>query len=97
MCFVMQNALTDHDVAGVAFVIAAGVEIAIVFWKRGRGDGDAETISRGDHARGEPQIDVVLVSLAWLEERRTIEAVAEARSHHTILNALSPPIRVDVL
>jgi hypothetical protein len=38
MCSVMQNPLPDHDVASVAFVIAAGVEIAIVFWERGGGD-----------------------------------------------------------
>ncbi len=41
MCFVMQNSLPDHDVAGVAFVIAAGVEIAIIFRECGGSDGDA--------------------------------------------------------
>src|SRR5689334_9623307 len=54
----------------------------------------------GDHARCEPQIDVVLVSLAWLKERgatKLDEAVAETRPHDAILNALCPPIRIDVL
>jgi len=41
MCSVVKNSLTDYDVAGVAFVVAAGVEIAIVFRERGGGDGDA--------------------------------------------------------
>src|ERR1044072_4274125 len=55
----------------------------------------------GDHARSEPEIDVVLVSLAWFEEggafMTVCKAVAEARSHPAVLNALCPAVRVDVL
>ena len=93
----MQNPLPDHDVARVAFVVTAGVQIAIVFRERSGGDGDAQTMSGRNRPRREPQIDVVLVSLAWLEELGTIEAVAETRSHDAILNSLCPPIRIDVL
>ena len=50
----MQNPLPDYDVAGVAFVITAGVQIAIIFRERRGGDGDAETMAGGDHAGGEP-------------------------------------------
>ena len=70
----MQNPLPHHEVACIAFVIAAGVQIAIVFRECCGGDGDAQTMAGRDHARCEPQIDVVLVSLAWLEERGAIEA-----------------------
>ena len=61
--------LSHHDVACVPFVISAGVQIAVVFWERGGGDDDAQTIPCGNHPGGEPQIDVVLVDTAWLEER----------------------------
>ena len=54
-------------------------------------------MARRDNSRREPQIDVVLVSLAWLEELGTIEAVAETRSHDAILNALCPTARIDML
>ena len=56
------------------FVIATGVQIAIVFRKCSGGDGDAQTMTGGDHSRCEPQIDVLLVSLAGLEQRRPIVA-----------------------
>ena len=68
----MQNPLPDHDVASVSFVIAACVQIAIGFRERSGGDNDAQTMAGWDHPRCEPQIDVVLVSLAGLEERWTI-------------------------
>jgi len=97
MSSVVQNPLPDDDVACVAFVIAAGVKIAIVFRERSGGDGDAQTMSGRNRPRREPQIDVVLVSLAWLEELGTIEAVAETRSHDAILNALCPTVRIDML
>ena len=45
----MQNPLPDHDVAGVPFVISAGVQIAVVFWERRGGDDDAQTVPGGDH------------------------------------------------
>src|SRR5437868_3344209 len=51
----------------------------------------------GDHARGEPQIDVVLINLAWLEERGPVEAFTETRPHDAVLEALCPPVRIDVL
>src|SRR5438067_13746872 len=51
----------------------------------------------GNHPRGEPQIDVVLVDLAGLEERGAIEAVAETRPHDAVLDALCSPVRIDVL
>ena len=66
----MQNPLPDHDVACVPFVISAGVEIAVAFREGCGGDDDAQTMACGDQPRGEPQIDVVLINLAWLEERK---------------------------
>ena len=51
---VMQNPLPDYDVPCVAFVISAGVQVAIVFRERGGGDDDAQTMPRGDHPGGEP-------------------------------------------
>jgi len=54
MCFVMQNPLPDHDVACVAFVISAGVQIAIVFRERSGGDDDAQAMPGGNHPRGKP-------------------------------------------
>lgn len=92
----MQNSLPDHDVACVSLVIAAGVQIAIVFREGRGGDGDAETMSCSDHSGRIPQIDVVLVSLAWLEQRPTIKAVAEARPHDAVLDSLCTSVRVDV-
>ena len=97
MCFVMQNPLPGHDVARVSFVIPAGVQIAVVFRERRGGDSDAQTMPCGDHARSEPQIDVVPVDTAWLEERGPVEAVTETRPHDAVLDALCPPVRRDVL
>ncbi len=93
----MQNPLPDHDVACVPFVIPAGVQIAIVFRERRGCDGDAQTMPCRDHPRSEPQIDVVLVDLAGLEERGPVEAVAETRPHDAVLDTLCPLVRVDVL
>jgi predicted membrane-bound mannosyltransferase len=42
---VMQNPLPDHDVSCVPFVIPAGVQIAVVFRERRRGDDDAQTMT----------------------------------------------------
>ena len=64
----MQNPLPGHDVACAPFVISAGVQIAVVFRERRGGDGDAQAMPGGDHPGGEPQIDVVLIDLPWLEE-----------------------------
>jgi hypothetical protein len=72
MCSVMQNSLPDHDVACVAFVIAAGVQIAVLFRKSCGGDDGAQTMAGGDHSGCEPQVDVVLVDTPWLEERGAI-------------------------
>ena len=47
MYSVMQNPLPDYDVARVAFVITAGVQIAVVFWERRGGDDDAQTMPGG--------------------------------------------------
>ena len=68
----MQNTLPDHDVACVPFVVPSGVQIAVVFREGRGGDNDAQTMSGGDHPGGEPEIDVVLVDLAGLEERGAI-------------------------
>ena len=74
----MQNPLPDHDVAGVAFIIAAGVQIAVVFRECRGGNDDAQTMACGNHPGCEPQIDVVLVDTAWLEERgATTESLAK--------------------
>src|ERR1051326_8459036 len=97
MCSVVQNPLAHHDVAGVAFVISASVQIAVVFGERRGGDDDAQTMSCGDDSGCEPQIDVVLVSLAGLEERGPVEAFAETCPHDAVLDALCTPVRVDVL
>ena len=50
----MQNPLPDYDVACVAFVIPAGVEIAVVFREGRGGDGDAQTMLGRDHPGREP-------------------------------------------
>ena len=68
----MQNPLPDHDVACVPLVIPARVQIAVVFRERGGRDDDAQAMAGGDHPGCEPQIDVVLVDLAGLEERGAI-------------------------
>ena len=68
MSFVVQNALPDHDVACVPFVISASVQVAVVFRERCRGDDDAQTMPGTAHPGGEPQTDVVLVDLGGLEE-----------------------------
>ena len=47
----------------VPLVVPAGIEVAVVLRKPGGRDGDAQPMARGDHARREPQIDVVLVGL----------------------------------
>jgi hypothetical protein len=93
----MQNLLPNHDVACVALVITAGVQIAVVFRERRGGDGDSQTMPGGDHPGGEPQIDVVLVDLPRLEEQGPVEAVAETRPHDAVLDALCTPVRIDML
>src|SRR4051812_6512224 len=61
---VVQNPLPGHHVLRVPFVVAAGVEIAIVFREASGGDGHAEPMACWYHAGREPQIDVVLVGLS---------------------------------
>jgi len=90
----MQNPLSDHDVACVPFVISAGVQIAIVFRERRGGDDDAQTMPGGNHPRGEPQIDVVLVDVPRLEERGpTTESLAKPSRKRALMTPSAVPAR----
>src|SRR4029078_12707714 len=93
---VVQNPLPGDDVLRVPFVVAAGVEIAIVFREAGGGDRDAKPMACRYDAGREPEIDVVLVGLSRFDKRRLVVPVAEPRAHDTVLDALDSSVRVDV-
>src|SRR4051812_37223087 len=54
----------DHERA-VALVVSAGVEIPIVLRKQCRRHTHAESVAWLEHARREPEVDVVLLDAAW--------------------------------
>ncbi len=65
---VVENPLPRHDVLRVPLVVPTGIEVAVVLRKPGGRDGDAQPMARGEYARREPQIDLVLVGFPRFEE-----------------------------
>jgi len=93
---IVEHPLLCCHVLRLEFVIAAGVEIAVVFGKRGRRNRDPQPVPFWDDDASEPEVDVIAIDTVGSEQHRPVESLTEARTGDPVLDAQRPPIRIDL-
>ena len=85
MFSVVNQPLVRDDEVRVALVVATGVQVPVVFRKERRGHTHPQPMAGREHARREPQIDIVFLHGAGNEQYFLVVPLPEPRSRNAIL------------
>ena len=96
MLRVVQDSLSRRHEGSVPLVVPTGVQVPVVLGEQRRRYGHPQAMSRWQYDAGEPEVHVVSIDSAGLEQRGLVEAIAESCSGGGLLDALRRSVGVNV-